>query len=296
MKQDVLTRASEIINSKRDFIGGGMEGYAVLSLINEHGYPTSSTITISKADGINWISFLGGTVSNKTTRIRNCSKASICLASSEYNITLVGTVEIITDPAAKKEHWQDIFAEHYGDVNNPELCALRFTTESYNLYFSDNDIEVVGTLKNPDKKALLKVTPALSFRGQCSQAIELYKEAFGAEVVTMIRYSDADPADLQYSEAEKDFVYYGEMVIGNTLITLADDSACVLDEKTLGKASQDSLLIEFDSADELQAAYKILADNATIIIPMCSTTYCSGYVSLVDKFGIHWYLMSGYAG
>jgi hypothetical protein len=30
-----------------------MEGYAALALIDENGYPTASTLTIAKADGIN---------------------------------------------------------------------------------------------------------------------------------------------------------------------------------------------------------------------------------------------------
>jgi len=63
-----------------------MEGYAVISLINEEGFPAASTVTISKADGINWLSFIAGTNDNKANRIRANSKACVCLASSKYNI------------------------------------------------------------------------------------------------------------------------------------------------------------------------------------------------------------------
>ena len=151
MSKEIIARANEIVNSKKDYIGGGMEGYVVLSLINENGYPTSSAISISKADGINWLSFLGGTDSNKANRIKNCNKACVCIATNEYNITLVGTIEMITDPARKEEHWQESFAEHYGDFTNPEFCVFRFTTESYNLFFADMDAdaEARGTLSPP---------------------------------------------------------------------------------------------------------------------------------------------------
>lgn len=133
MNHEIIARASEIINSKKDYVGRGMEGYVVLSLINDSGCPTSSAVSISKADGLNWLSFLGGTNSNKAKRIRNCSKACVCIATSEYNITLTDTAEVITDPAVKKEHWQEIFSEHYGDYNNQDVCVFYFTTESYNL-------------------------------------------------------------------------------------------------------------------------------------------------------------------
>ncbi|MCL2376322.1 MAG: pyridoxamine 5'-phosphate oxidase family protein [Defluviitaleaceae bacterium] len=147
MHQDIIARAGDVINSRSDYIGEGMDGYVVLSLIDENGYPTSSTVTISKADGVNWMTFIGDIDGNKEKRIRKCSKASVCLASNNYNITLVGTMEILTDPAVKKEHWQKVFQEAYNaNYDNPQYCILRFNTEHYNLFFADNDIEARGTL------------------------------------------------------------------------------------------------------------------------------------------------------
>jgi len=146
MNQEIIKRAGDVINAKRDYIGGGMEGHVVLSLIDENGYPTSAAITLSKADGIKWLSFLGDTNSNKTKRIAKCNKACVCLASAEYNITLVGKAEVITDPAIKKEHWQDVFSQYHGDWQDPECCAIRFTTESYNIYFASDDSVASGEL------------------------------------------------------------------------------------------------------------------------------------------------------
>ena len=47
MNQEVIARVEELINAKTGYIGGGMEGYASISLIDEHGYPTTSTLTIA---------------------------------------------------------------------------------------------------------------------------------------------------------------------------------------------------------------------------------------------------------
>jgi len=147
INQEIIQRASKVINSKKDYIGDGMEGYVVLSLINEEGYPTSSTMTISKADGINWLTFISDVDGTKARRIAKSNKACVCLASSEYNITLVGTAEIITDLAIKKAHWQSIFAEAYNaGPDDPEFAILRFTTEHYNLFFASDDTEAKGVL------------------------------------------------------------------------------------------------------------------------------------------------------
>ena len=141
-----------------------------------------------------------------------------------------------------------------------------------------------------------KFTPCLSFQGQCNEAIELYREAFGAKVREKVLFSEASAADFQCKSEARDFVYYSEITIGNRRISLADDSTGVVNEKPQGKSHQVSLLMEFESDDILHAAYKILSDGATILTPMCSTTYCTAYVVVEDKFGICWQLMSGYAG
>ena len=110
-----------------------MEGYAILALIDENGYPTASTLTISKAEGIKWLTFLTGIDSNKAKRIGKCNKGSVCLGSSEHNITLVGALEILTDPAIKKEMWYDAIGEMFSGPDDPEYCVIRFNTERYNL-------------------------------------------------------------------------------------------------------------------------------------------------------------------
>jgi len=146
MEQKIITRASELINSKTDYIGDGMEGYVVLSLLDECGYPTSAAITISKADGIKWVSFLTGINSNKVRRINKSNKACVCLATSEYNITLVGTIEVITDPMVKEGLWQDTFSKYYGHPEDPAQCALRFRTQRYSIFFANDGSIAVGDL------------------------------------------------------------------------------------------------------------------------------------------------------
>jgi len=103
--QKIIDRAAEVIQTKTGGTGGGMLGYAVLALIDNDGFPTASTLTISKAEGIRWITFLSSIESNKVKRIGKCDKGSVCLASSEYNISLVGTLEVLTDPDIKQEMW-----------------------------------------------------------------------------------------------------------------------------------------------------------------------------------------------
>jgi len=145
---------------------------------------------------------------------------------------------------------------------------------------------------------MIKFVPSIGFTGQCAQAIELYEKAFGAIVKEKVLFSDsvAKANDYQCKSGEEDYIYYCEIVVGEQTIALADDSMNMLDKENPGHTRRLGLLMHFDSANELKAASEILADGGNILAPIHSTTYCSAYTVLEDKFGVCWELMSGYEG
>ena len=137
MSQEIIASAEKIINSKAGYKDEfGMEGYATLAVIDENGYPTASTYVIIKADGIKWLTVATGATRDIVKRISKNNQGSICINSNEYNITLVGTFEIVTDPSAKKEMWipNSAMNNHWNGPEDPQFCVLRFTTERYNLF------------------------------------------------------------------------------------------------------------------------------------------------------------------
>ena len=135
---------------------------------------------------------------------------------------------------------------------------------------------------------MLTVTPNFHFDGQCRQAIALYENAFNAEVKTLMCYSDANPQDWKDKNDDiKDCVYHAEIMIGNQRIMLSDNVG-----HDLSKGNSLSLVITFETVDNVKAAYGIISEGATIIYPICNTTYSSCMVSLIDKFGMRWELMT----
>jgi len=102
-------------------------------LIDKDGFPTASTISVSKAVGINRITFCTGHGGDKIDRINQCNRASVCINAENYNITLVGTIEILTDPDTKKEMWYQGLTYHFSGPDDPNYCVLSFTTNRYNL-------------------------------------------------------------------------------------------------------------------------------------------------------------------
>ena len=157
MNKEVIVKASEIIKSKTaaENMGAGV----ALTLMDSEGYPTTSCISISKAGGIREILFGIGLSSNKGKRAKESTHASVCLFDDDYengsyyNITLVGDVEIITDPEVKKEVWYEGLAEHFEQgATDPNYAVLRFITKRYNLWV-DLGEEIEGGFDEDEGKA-----------------------------------------------------------------------------------------------------------------------------------------------
>ena len=133
---EIIEKAGEIINNEIKRIG-----FCSLGLIDSENYPTVSAITPAKADGINWIMFVANINGNKPKRIKSCDKASVCFCSDQsiiHNITLVGTMEIVTDEKIKNDIWYKECGDHFSGPEDPQYCVLKFVTKKYNILIEDN--------------------------------------------------------------------------------------------------------------------------------------------------------------
>ncbi|MGD9159348.1 MAG: VOC family protein [Desulfobacteraceae bacterium] len=134
------------------------------------------------------------------------------------------------------------------------------------------------------------VTPCINLNGQCEEAMTLYEKAFGATTRFMMRYEDADKQDWDkpLTDDQKNMIYHAEMFIGDQRLMFAD-----IIEFDLSKGTSLFLTITFENAENVKKAYEVLKEGSTIVYPMISTTYSSCFVSLIDKFGVRWALMTG---
>jgi len=133
------------------------------------------------------------------------------------------------------------------------------------------------------------VTPCINLPGRCQEAIALYEEAFGATTKLLLRYADADSRDWDspLTDRQSDMVYHAEVFIGAQRIMFSDNL-----DTDLVNGTALFLTLTFDDADGVKKAYEVLKEGSTLVHPMVSTTYSSCFVSLIDKFGIRWGLMT----
>lgn len=135
----------------------------------------------------------------------------------------------------------------------------------------------------------MQIVPALSFGGNCREAIHMYARGFQGSISCLITYGEAnDPAYLPLlKENQKDFIYHSELILGEQRIILADHV-----DIEFQTCYSNFLTVMFDTKEEVQRAYEVMKEGSQTIYPMEATPYSSCRVVFVDKFGIRWGIMT----
>lgn len=140
----------------------------------------------------------------------------------------------------------------------------------------------------------MKVQSYLSFEGRCDEAIAFYKKALGAEVVQLMRYSEA-PEMPPSSDADAscgggapaaDKVMHAVMRIGETEL-MASDGRCS------GQPEFKGIMLALTASTDAQARqwFDALADGGQVMQPLTPTFFSSSFGMLADRFGVGWLLV-----
>jgi PhnB protein len=139
----------------------------------------------------------------------------------------------------------------------------------------------------------MKVQSYLSFEGRCDEAIAFYKKALGAEVVQLMRYSDAPEMPAAEAEAgcpgatpAADKVMHAVVRIGETEL-MASDGRCS------GQAEFKGIMLALSASTDAEARqwFDALADGGQVMQPLTPTFFSSSFGMLTDRFGIGWLLV-----
>ena len=140
----------------------------------------------------------------------------------------------------------------------------------------------------------MKVQSYLSFEGRCDEAIAFYKKALGAEVVQLMRYSDA-PADAFSDSTDTscagampgaDKVMHSVLRVGETELMLTDG-------KCSGQAEFKGIMLSITAPTDADArkCFDALADGGQVMQPLTPTFFSSSFGMLTDRFGVGWLLV-----
>ena len=126
------------------------------------------------------------------------------------------------------------------------------------------------------------IKPYISFKGNCEEAMNFYKEKLGAEVLFMGRYGDSPMA----GKGPDDAIMHCSIKIGDSVIMACDNVFEDSNPTTVG--NNISLALGTNDIAHAEKTFDAMSDGATICMPMQETFWAERFGMLTDKFGINW--------
>jgi PhnB protein len=128
------------------------------------------------------------------------------------------------------------------------------------------------------------IKPYISFKGNCKEAMDFYKDKLGAEVLFSETYGNSPMADK--APGQEDKIMHTSIKIGDSVIMACDN---VFDEKNPTVVGNNiSLALGSSDVAHAEKVFDAMSDGATIVMPMQETFWAERFGMLTDKFGINW--------
>jgi PhnB protein len=135
----------------------------------------------------------------------------------------------------------------------------------------------------------MNIQPYLAFDGRCEEALEFYREAIGAEITSLRRFSecpDPMPPDMLPPGSGNKIMHSAFRVAGQEL--LASDGNCA------GKSKFDGFSLALSVADPqtAQRYFEALGHGGQVHQPLIKTFFASSFGVVNDRFGVSWMVLS----
>ncbi len=134
----------------------------------------------------------------------------------------------------------------------------------------------------------MQVQPYLFFDGRCEEALEFYRKALGAEVATLMRFTDnpEPPQPGMCPPGSENKVMHASFRIGDTTV-MASDGRCTGQPSFKGF----SLALAASNDGEAEKLFAALADGGQVQMPLTKTFFSSRFGMVADRFGVSWMII-----
>jgi PhnB protein len=131
----------------------------------------------------------------------------------------------------------------------------------------------------------MQLQPYLFFDGRCEEAIEFYRQALGAEVTMLMRFTDSPepPQPGMVPTGSENKVMHASVRIGNTTV-LMSDGECQGQAKFQGF----SLSLTVKSDAEAERFFAALSEGGQVQMPLTKTFFSSRFGMVADRLGVSW--------
>ncbi len=128
-----------------------------------------------------------------------------------------------------------------------------------------------------------KLIPYIIINGHCENALNFYQDCFNGEISFQQKYSDTN---YEVSAAFKDKIAHAEF-IANQIHFFASDG---FEGQKTNIGDNIAFSINFSEKSEQKKTFEKLKVGGKVTMDFSETSVNSNLATLIDKYGIHWYL------
>ncbi|MBC2836423.1 VOC family protein [Paragemmobacter straminiformis] len=124
--------------------------------------------------------------------------------------------------------------------------------------------------------------PYIHFDGHCAEALAFYADVFGAEDLSMMRYSDAPEMDDTMRDPTR--VIHGQLTLPDGMLMASDYPPGM----PADPQSAVSIMTVADTVSEGQRLFNALSDHGHVVQGFGPSFFSRGFGMLKDRYGTHW--------
>jgi PhnB protein len=129
----------------------------------------------------------------------------------------------------------------------------------------------------------MNVEPYLNFDGHCEEALNFYRDAIGAQIHCMMRFSESPEPCEGMPPGYETKVMHALFAVGDSKL-MASDCNCK------GQASFQGISLTINCKDDAEAEqlFAALGAGGMVQMPMTETFFATKFGMVADKFGVSW--------
>lgn len=134
----------------------------------------------------------------------------------------------------------------------------------------------------------MQVQPYLFFDGKCEEALDFYRKALDAKVVTLMRFKDnpEPPQPGMIPPGSESKVMHTSFRIGDTTLMASDG-------RNTGHPNFQGISLSLTASNDAEAErlFAALQDGGKVQMPMTKTFFSSRFGMVADRFGVSWMII-----
>ncbi len=128
----------------------------------------------------------------------------------------------------------------------------------------------------------------LTFNGNCRQAFEFYKSAFGGEFPYIGTFGEMPPQDgKELPQEDKDKIMHVSLLISQETMLMGSDTGGEW-ASNFKEGNNFSVSINAESREEADKLFNGLSQDGQITMPLADTFWGAYFGMFTDQFGINW--------